>query len=77
MVSYSIYHKDRTSRGGDVLLAIRDNITSRQLESPSDVEISSFLITTSHPFIISVIYIPPNSSGSYHEQLHNYLVNDY
>ena len=78
---YGIYCKNRASRGGGVLLAVKDNITSsRQLESPPDVEITTVLITTSHQFIISIVYIPPNSSDIYHELLHSYLtslVNDH
>ena len=72
---YSIYRKDRDSRGGGVLLAVKNNIISTQMSSPPDVEIVSVLISTSNPFIICVIYIPPNSSDTYHEQLHIYLTN--
>jgi len=70
---YNIYRKDRDSRGGGVLLALRDHITCSQLPSPPDIEIITVLISTSNPFIISVVYIPPNSSDAYHEMLHNYL----
>ena len=35
---YSIYRKDRDSRGGGVLLAIKDSISSSRLPSPSDIE---------------------------------------
>ncbi|XP_065895943.1 uncharacterized protein [Dysidea avara] len=72
---YTIYRKDRDSRGGGVLLAVKDNITSSQLSSPPHVEILTVLISTSNPFIISVVYIPPNSSDTYHELLHSYLTN--
>jgi len=72
---YTIYQKDKDSRGGDVLLAVKDKITSRQLLSPPDVKIITALISTSSPFIISVVYIPPNSCDTYHELLHNYLTN--
>ena len=72
---YTIYRKDRDSRGGGILLAVKDNITSSQLSSPPHVEILTVLISTSNPFIISVVYIPPNSSDTYHELLHSYLTN--
>ncbi|XP_065895940.1 uncharacterized protein [Dysidea avara] len=72
---YTIYRIDRDSRGGGVLLAVKDNITSGQLSSPPHVEILTVLISTSNPFIISVVYIPPNSSDTYHELLHSYLTN--
>ena len=71
---YNIYRKDRNSRGGGVLLAITDCITSSQLPSP-DVEIITVLISTDQPFIISVAYIPPNSNDAYHDQLHNHFTN--
>ena len=72
---YTIYRKDTDSRGGGVLLAVKDNITSSQLSSPPHVEILTVLISTSNPFIISVVYIPPNSSDTNHELLHSYLTN--
>jgi len=72
---YSIYRKYRDSRRGGVLLAIKDNITSTQLPSPSNVEIITVLISMDEPFIISVVYISPNSNDTYHEQLHNHLTN--
>ena len=43
---YTIYRKDRDSRGGGVLLAVKDNITSSQLSSPPNVEILTVLIST-------------------------------
>ena len=45
------------------------------MSSPPHVEILTVLISTSNPFIISVVYIPPNSSDTYHELLHSYLTN--
>jgi len=70
---YSIYRKDRDSRGGGVLLAIKNNITGSQMPSPSDLEIVTVLVSTQNPLIICAIYIPPNSDDTYHEQLCNYL----
>ena len=70
---YSIYRKDRDSRGGGVLLAIKDGISSSQLPSPSDIETVTVLISSQNSIIICATYVPPNASDNYHELLCNYL----
>ena len=36
---YSLYHKDRSSRGGGVLIAVSDLISSSLIPSPPDLEV--------------------------------------
>ena len=55
---YSIYRHDRPTRGGGVLIAVHHTYPSRQIPSPSHLEILSVLIGR---FLICVSYIPPNS----------------
>ena len=36
--NYTIYRRDRASRGGGVLLAVNNNLSSRQFSSSDDIE---------------------------------------
>jgi len=60
-----ILRNDRDSRGGGVLIAIRDSITSSIIPSPSNIEVISVLISMQTSFIICVLY---------YEILFNYLI---
>jgi len=66
---YSICCKDRDSRGGGVLLAIKDSISSNRLPSPSDIETFTVLISSQNSIIICATYVPPNANDSYHKLL--------
>lgn len=70
---YSIYRKDRNSRGGGVLMAIKDNLTCNLMSSPPDIEIITVKISTSVPIFICLVYIPPNSSENYYDSFFHYL----
>ena len=70
---YSIYRKDRDSRGGGVLLAIKDSFSSSRLPSPSDIETVSVLISSQNSIIICAAYVPPNANDNYHELLCHYV----
>ena len=69
----TIYRKDRCSRGGGVLIAIKDDFTSSLTTSPSDIETITVKILISNPIILCLVYIPPNSSDSYYDSLFHYL----
>ena len=70
---YSIYRKDRKSRGGGVLLAIYHSLPSLQLQSPPDLEVATVQIGAKGNVAICVVYIPPNADNSYHSKLLDYL----
>ena len=55
---YLIYRHDRPTRGWGVLIAVHHTYPSRQIPSPSHLEILLVLIGR---FLICVSYIPPNS----------------
>ena len=61
-INYSIYRADRDTRGGGVLLAVKNTIPSQRIESPKDLEVVSVLIGSNNPVKICVVYNPPNSS---------------
>ena len=53
---YTIYHKDRCSWGGGVLMAIKDKIASSLMTSPPDIEAITVKILTSTPIIMSCLH---------------------
>ena len=66
---YTLYRRDRASRGGGVLLAVRDHLSSKQLQSSDDIESIVVEIHSSRSFIVCVLYIPPSADDSYHTQV--------
>ena len=61
--NYSIYSKDRMSRGGGVLVAVNNVFDSVCLPSPSDLEIIT--VKLGHDLVICSSYVPPNSNDAY------------
>ena len=62
---YSLYRKDRPSRGGGVLIAVNDSIPILLISSPPDLEIVSVIIGSKKQFILCTVYVCPNCSFSY------------
>ena len=56
---YSIYRKDRTSRGGGVLVAIKNTISSRLVQSPLNLELIAVELIEIN-YLVFVVYLPPN-----------------
>ena len=63
---------DRPSRGGGVLLAVKETIVSQQLQSPSNLELLLVHISLHRPITICLVYNPPNSSIQYGQDLINF-----
>jgi len=72
-ILHSVYRYYRPSRGGGVMLAFHSNIPCQILESPTDIEVICVELNSQHPIICCVIYIPPNSTSSYHDTLFSFL----
>lgn len=70
---YTLYRKDRASRGGGVLLAIHNSIPSLQLKSPLDLEIITVQLRARGNLVICLVYMRPNSDFSYCSKLFDYL----
>ena len=68
---YSILRRDRlVSRGGGLLLYIKDNIRHEQLSTHSDIEsIWCKLYSGKTEMRLGLYYRPPNSDGSYLEKM--------
>ena len=58
--NYTIYRNDRGSRGGGVLLAVHDNIVSKVLPSPTNIEMLTVEVELSQTLILCIVYSPPN-----------------
>ena len=71
--NYSIYRKDRKSRGGGVLVAISDSISSNLIPSPNTLELIAVSINRGVSFVLCCIYIAPNSDSVYCNSLLLYL----
>ena len=70
---YTLYRKDRLSRGGGVLVAVNCSIPSSLLPSPPDLEVASVKCGLNTELILCTVYVPPNSSESYLTSLFTYL----
>ena len=70
---FVIYRNDRPSRGGSVLIAVKSHIHSSCLPSPPDIEAVSVKISANNDFVLSSIYITPDSSAGHISSLVLYL----
>ena len=70
---FTIYRKDRSTRGGGVLLAIRQHIPSILLPSPDDLELLLIQVNSKTSFRVCLVYNPPNSDTNYRENLITFL----
>ena len=61
---YTIFLRDRNSRGGSLLLAVNDVIPSKLLDTPSDIEGVTVKVNYTNPVVISV-HAAPQSSVNY------------
>ena len=68
-----LYRKDRPTRGGGVLVAIKQSLTSSIIPSPSDLKIVSVKIGLGNDFALCCVYVPPESSLSYVTSLVQFL----
>jgi len=72
---YVLFCKDRPSCGGGVLLAIENDIPCQLVASPNNVEMVCVSLNYSYPILCCLIYIPPNSSTIYCQNLLDFLSN--
>ena len=70
---FTLYHKDRKTHGGGVLLAIHHSLPFLQLQSPPDLEVVTVQIMTRGTPLICIVYIPPNSDNNYCLAIVDYL----
>ena len=71
---YTMFRKDRGSRGGGVMLAISDNLPSKQIPSPRNLEVVNVSASFNDSDVIfCMVYAPPNATADYHKDLSDYL----
>ena len=73
--NYTIYRRDRDSRGGGILLAIRDYILSNLLPSPHGSEVITVQLCVPNPVVLCVIYLPPHSLLADAQPVFDHLLN--
>ena len=61
------------SRGGGVLVAVKEGIPCSVLSSPSELEVVTLNIGSPFTFTLCTIYIPPSSPNDYHIPMIDYL----
>jgi len=71
--NYTLFRKDRPSRGGGVLIAVNNKFPCHVIASPEDLEVICIKLDLNNPITICVIYIPPNSLATY-DNLFNLLL---
>ena len=69
---YLLYHKDRVSRGGGVVVAVHNSIQSYQIPTPLNLEILTIKFP-SCDLMSCTVYIAPNFCNSYLVSVINYL----
>lgn len=70
---YTLYRKDRSHRGGGVLIAVSTLIPSYLLPTPEELEVISVVLQLQQDITLCTIYIPPGSQLRYIEVLCSYI----
>ena len=68
-----IFRHDRASRGGGVLVAIRESIHVERLQVPDGIEILSLKLHLDKIFILSTVYVQPNSDLGHYQIVLNHF----
>ena len=72
--NYTLFRKDRPSRGGGVLIAVSNKFTCQTITSPDNLEIICIKLMLPSPITFCVTYVPPNSTADYYDSLFNFLL---
>ena len=56
-----------------MMLAIRNNLPSRLLPSPPNLEVVTVSISLVPAVTCCMVYVPPNATAEYHNNLINYF----
>ena len=71
--SYSVFRRDRVSRGGGVLIAIKNSISSQLFCIGDTTEMISVHLDTCPRSLLTCLYIPPNCSDVCQREILNSL----
>ena len=67
--NYAIHRKDRSSRGGGILVAIRNDLPSVTTSKHQSIKLISVELHLSPKIQIVCIYIPPNCNDDYQQEV--------
>ena len=70
---FTIFRKDRSSKGGGVMVAVKSILKSTQLTAPENLEVVTVTVCAHRSLTICAVYIPPNSTSDYIQDLYLYL----
>ena len=56
-----------------MLLAVNNNLSSKQLSLSDDIESIVVEIDSSRPIVVCVLYVPPNANDLYHQHISDVL----
>ena len=70
---FTIYRNDQQTRGGGVLIAVKNSIPSELLTTPGNIEAIAIRIHLVHPIVVCCLYIPPNLSMNDYSEYFQYL----
>ena len=65
---FTVYRRDRGSRGGGVMIVVANSIASTLVPNVFDIEMVTINLTYLQ-LVITCIYVPPNSSDDYHHDI--------
>ena len=65
---YTLYHKDRVTRVGGVLVAIHNSIPSQRCHTNNSIEMISVLLNTRPKLLLICLYIPPNCTSEFQQE---------
>ena len=65
---FTVYRRDRGSRGGGVMIVVANSIASTLVPNNFDIEMVTINLTYLQ-LVITCIYVPPNSSDDYHRDI--------
>ena len=72
--NYNIIRRDRDTRGGGVLLAVKNSIPFKQLPVPDDLEILPVEVTIhKQVHTLCLIYRPPDTDDLHNKRILDYL----
>ena len=71
--NYTIIRKDRDTRGGGVMFAVKSSKSYQVLQSPISLELLTISIGSNIHTVYCLAYLPPNSSDEYKQEFLNYI----
>jgi len=73
--NYTLFCRDRPSRGGGVLIVVNNKIPCQEIISLENFEIVCIKLRLPNPITICVSYAPLSSTAAYYNDLFNFLLN--